>query len=97
MQYGRSGVGHGVRSPPGPLSLGTRLCLNMCLLSFITLVLFTNTSSVCTSSCAEVEHVLLFWELSFSVSVLVNLPHASMALLSALSGPLSLGRSFSYV
>ena len=61
----------------------------------IILGLFTN--SVCTSSCAEVEHVLLFWELSFCVSVLVNVPHASITLLNALSGPLSLGRSFSYI
>jgi hypothetical protein len=39
------------------------------------LVLFANTSSICTFSCAEVEHLLLFWELSFSVSVLVHIPH----------------------
>ena len=39
----------------------------------------------------------IIWELSFSVSVLVNVPHASSALLNALSGPLSLGRSLSYV
>ena len=35
--------------------------------------------------------------LSFYVSVLLNVPHASIALLSALSAPLSLSRSFSSI